>query len=181
MSKCKECKCDVCKIVCGGKGGIHNKEYILDMKNGWTLNHCDASNWYLGYLVMSTTCHKKNFYELTDKELNSLGQNIKWINCHLNSWWEKNIPNDKIEQIYLAYLNESAYKRQLSGEELDEQLHVHIHMLPRTKSMREICGVQILGWDLLKIRNCFPVHYICDFGKREELMKYLIDKYQEHV
>jgi len=181
MSECEVCKCEVCKIIKGKKEGIHDKEYIIDMNNGWTLNHCDASNWYLGYLVLSTTRHVKDFCELENCEPKALGLNIKWINCYLKGWWNCEYkPEDSIEQIYLAYFNEAPYKQGLTDrKELDTQLHVHIHILPRTKKMREICGVQILGWDLLKIRNCFPVGYICDYDKRKELMKYLKGSFEE--
>lgn len=123
---------------------------------------------------MSTTDHVKNFCELKNEELNALGLNIKWMNCYLNSWWNcKYKSSDPIEQIYLVYFNESPYKLGLTEKALNDQLHVHIHILPRTQKMREICGVQILGWDLLKMRNCFPVGYICDYDKRKDLMEYL--------
>jgi len=42
--------CETCEIISGRRNGIHNREYILNFENGWSLNHCDASNAYLGYL-----------------------------------------------------------------------------------------------------------------------------------
>lgn len=178
--------CEVCEILDGKREGIHNERYIIDFENGWALNHCNASNAYLGYLVLSATkrskhTHIKDFIELDDKDLRALGLTIRWVNSQLKQYWAREYTPDRIEQICLAYLNESPYKKKMSEGDVSQHLHVHIHILPRTEAMRNIADGQMLGWDLLKTRDCFPINYLLNDGRREKLMEHLKQQSREEV
>jgi hypothetical protein len=88
-------------------------------------------------------------------------------------------PDDSIEQIYAVYFNEYPYKKGKSTEEIHKYLHVHVHLLTRTRNMRTAKGFdkKNLGWKLIDYIKCFPDDYqILDSGhynKVKEMMEYL--------
>lgn len=169
-------KCDCCKVIKGCVNKCYQK-ILVPLEGGWVLNHYGGSDTYLGRLVLQTQCHYTKWEELQNRELKYLGKNIQLINICLRKFWEKAYPKDCIEQIYATYFNEAPYKKGLIGDKLNEELHVHIHLLPRTKEMREaMCCSDKLGWHLVDCISCFPDDYKLtdkNYIKAKELMEYL--------
>jgi hypothetical protein len=157
--------CEVCEIISGRKGGFRSKDYILELKGDWVLNHYgDSSKGYIGYLVLSTKKHLISWDKLSSYNLQYLGQNIKWIDINLRKCLNGMFRKDRVEQIYFAYFNDSAYILHTQGKarNVGDFLHVHFHILPRTKKMLKICDGNMMAFDLLKLRSQFPIEYICD-------------------
>src|SRR3972149_7872015 len=183
--------CDACTIIWEAdekqKEEIHWREFKFFLKGGWFLNHCGGSNAHLGYLILTASQIDKNrphafdFDSLREEQTNMLGKYLNWIQHQLKEYsmkpdyWSE---NDRIEQIYFAYLNESPYKKfyqnqhKMMKDDVKEDLHVHIHILPRTQSMGEICNGGFLGWDLLKITKRSNYTYF-DVEKKKHLMRFL--------
>jgi len=161
--------CEVCDIISGSKGGFRSKANILNLKGDWVLNHHGTG--YLGYLVLSTKEHLTGWDEISSNNLQNLGPNIKWIDVNFRKCWRNKFPQDPIEQIYFAYFNDSGYILEIQGKERDplNQLHVHIHILPRTKKMLKICNGNMMAFDLLKLREHFPLEYICDDNDKQKI------------
>jgi hypothetical protein len=173
--------CEVCDIIWKEGKGIHARQYKFFLKGGWALNHCDASNAYLGYVILTASQTNKNqphaidFDSLREKQILVLGKYLYWVQRKLKEYW---IKTDPIEQIYFAYLNESPYKKlyqnKIKREELEKELHVHFHILPRTKSMGEISEGESLGFDFIKLMKTKTFKYeYYDLTKKEELMLFL--------
>ena len=130
----EECVC--CKIARGDGCGF--QKIIVNMEGGWVLNHFSASNeTYLGRLVLGTKQHRHDFGALSLDEATTLGRNIKHINQSLRQYWTINYPDDPIELVHVAYLNETPHIRRhiylLSKIQLLRESHVHIHLLTRTQ------------------------------------------------
>jgi diadenosine tetraphosphate (Ap4A) HIT family hydrolase len=177
--------CETCEIISGHKGGFRKEENIIKLNGDWVINHYGKlSDGYVGYLVLSTKDHIKSWEELSDDNLKALGLNIKWITKNLKCYWEKQFsPKDILEQVYFAYFNDSAWIHHIKGQEPDTEvlnsLHVHFHVLPRTHKMLEICHGDMMAFDLLKLRDCFPLEYIClreDDERILNLINYLKNK-----
>lgn len=175
--------CEVCDIIWEEGEGIHAQQYKFFLKGGWALNHCSASDAYLGYVILTASQinkyqpHAINFDSLREKQIIVLGKYLNWIQHQLKEYW---IKSDPIEQVYFTYLNESPYKKlyqnKIKRKELEKHLHVHIHILPRTKSMGEIGKGKYLGWDLInlmKILKTFKYDYLYDLTNKKELMLFL--------
>jgi len=158
----EECHC--CNIIKGCGSGYQSKKYVVELEGGWVLNHfglTDENETYLGRLVLGTKCHRVDWGDLSLKEATTLGLNIQRINHSLRQYWAKNYPEDPIELVHIAYLNEGPYSEKWSGEELLRRLHVHTHLLPRTKQMGEAldyCGKKI-DWHLVDYVGKFPPKY----------------------
>ena len=169
--------CECCKII-GGEGKGYQK-VIVNMEGGWVLNHFGVSNeTYLGRLVLQTKKHRTDFDKLNLNEERTLGSNIKRINSHLRQYWSKIYPEDPIELIHIAYLNETPYIRRLSGKELLNTLHVHIHLLTRTQKIGDMLNycAEKIGWHLVAYVGKFPDEYKVsdeDDEKVIKLMNYL--------
>jgi diadenosine tetraphosphate (Ap4A) HIT family hydrolase len=164
--------CEVCEIINGKMEGFRSKQNILKLRGNWVLNHYgNPSSGYLGYLVLSTKEHLTGWDKLSSDDLINLGLNIKWIDINLRECWGDKFPQDPIEQIYFAYFNDSAYILKIQGKthNTSDLLHVHIHILPRTKKMLKICNGKMMAFDLLKLRERFPLEYICDDGDKRKL------------
>ncbi len=171
----EECVC--CEITQGcGKG---YQKIVVELEGGWVLNHFGTSKeTYLGRLVIQTKEHRTDFGELSAKEATTLGTNIQRINYSLRQYWVKIYPEDPIELIHIAYLNETPYIRRLSGKELLNKLHVHMHILTRTQKMGEALGycAEKIGWHLVDYVDKFPSDYIDiteDDQRVLDLMDYL--------
>ena len=170
-------ECDCCKII-GGEG-VGFQKIIVNMEGGWVLNHFGVSdNTWLGRLVLSTKCHRIDWGDLCFKEAITLGLNIQRINWSLRQYWSKTFPDDPIELVHFAYLNETPFIKCWSGKELLKRLHVHIHLQTRTRKMGEMlnyCDEQI-GWHLQDNVRRFP-SYLKDITKDDkrvvDLMNYL--------
>jgi len=127
-------KCECCEIAQGGGKGY--QKIVVELEGGWVLNHFSVNKeTYLGRLVLGTKCHRVDWGDLSLEEATTLGVNIKRINHSLRQYWAKIYPEDPIELVHIAYLNETPYIKRLSGEKLLRKLHVHLHLLPRTKQM----------------------------------------------
>jgi len=177
----EECVC--CKIARGDGCGF--QKIIVNMKGGWVLNHFSASNeTYLGRLVLATKQHQHDFGNLSSEEAKTLGPNIERINHSLRQYWARNYPKDPIELVHIAYLNETPFINRSSGEKLLKELHVHMHLLPRTKQMGEAldyCGKKI-GWHLVDYIDKFPPRYKVSSMHSERvktLMQYLKESLTE--
>lgn len=155
--------CECCRIIKGGGLGFQDKKYVVELEGGWILNHFGIADkeTYLGRLVLQTKRHCPDWGELCLKEATSLGMNIKRINDSLRQYWARIYPKDPIELVHIAYLNETPFIKRSSGEKLLKELHVHMHLLTRTKQMGEAldyCGKKI-GWHLVDYINKFPPRY----------------------
>ena len=180
--------CVCCKIVKGGGKGY--QKIVVELEGGWVLNHfglTDENETYLGRLVLQTKQHRTDFGDLSLEEATILGMNIKRINHSLRQYWVKIYPEDPIELVHVAYLNEGPYSEKWSGEELLRRLHVHMHLLPRTKQMGEAldyCGKKI-DWHLVDYVDKFPPIYKISslHGERvKALMQYLqVSLYKREV
>ena len=177
----KGCVC--CEIVQGGGKGY--QKIVVELEGGWVLNHFGLSKeTYLGRLVLQTRHHRTDFGNLSFKEATTLGLNIERINHSLRQYWARNYPKDPIELIHIAYLNETPFINRSSGEKLQKELHVHMHLLPRTKQMGEAldyCGKKI-GWHLVDYVDKFPPRYKVSslYGERAKtLMQYLKESLKE--
>jgi len=167
-------KCDCCDAA---EKEMKNGR-LVELEGGWRLNHFGGKEKYLGWLVLQTKCHRRKWEELEDTELKHLGKNIQLININLRKYWNEKYPEDKLEQIYASYLNESPYKKGLKGDELFKQLHVHIHLLVRTRKIYNSleCPKCTLGWHLVDKTHEFPEYLQIsgtDDKKVRDLMKYL--------
>lgn len=175
--------CVCCEIAQGcGKG---YQKIVVELEGGWVLNHFGLSKeTYLGRLVLQRKRNCPDWGELCLKEATSLGMNIKRINDSLRQYWAKNYPEDPIELIHIAYLNETPFIKRSSGEKLLKELHVHMHLLPRTKQIGEAlnyCG-QKIGWHLVDYVDKFPHIYKVSSlhgEKVKTLMQYLKESLKE--
>lgn len=154
-------KCICCKIANGCGEGY--QEIAVELEGGWVLNHFGGGETYLGQLVLGTKCHRPDWGDISLKEATTLGINIQRINHSLRQYWIHNYPEDPIELVHVAYLNESPYINGFSGVELLEQLHVHIHLLTRTRKIGKALGYckDKIGWHLVD-KDCvdkFPPEY----------------------
>ena len=175
--------CEVCKIIWEEGECIHDKRYKFFLTDGWALNHCADSNAYLGYVFLTaaqttkTKPHAYDFDSLRLEQRTALGEYLSWIQSKLKEFWKSNFQNDEIEQVYFAYFNESPYKKlcqkKMKIKDVKNHLHVHFHILPRTKSMRKICNGEMLGWDLLKIAKTVKQEYLYDLKNKKKLMLFL--------
>ena len=164
MGKMEGCEC--CTIIDGEGSGFRANNYIVELEGGWVLNHCGGENTYLGYLILQTKCHRVDFGDLSPEEAKSLGMNIKRINDSIRKYWESIYPEDQVELVHVAYLNETPYIRRhiyLSNRpQLSRESHVHIHLLTRTRKMGEALGycAEKIGWHLLDNVSRFPPNYL---------------------
>ena len=166
--------CEVCKIIKGQEEGIHSKPYILKLKGGWVLNHYgEPTRSYLGYLVLTTKQHVPDFDELSLEEARTLGVHLRCVNKVLREYWKSSFPNDPIQRVYTVYFNETPYIKHLKGNAVSDASHVHMHIMPRTKKMGEICNAQKLGWEFINTIGCFPKYVLCGVEKKIALMEYL--------
>jgi len=174
--------CDCCKVLCGNVDKCYQK-ILITLKGGWVLNHYGGSDTYLGRLVLETYSHIEDWESLNQyTHLKYLGGNLQTICKCLRRYWEKHTEYlDKIEQFNIAYLNESPFKNgYTTGKELTDRLHIHFHILPRTRRMREsLCDPEhILGWHLIDCISCFPEEYQLqnrNYLRAKRLMEYLSD------
>jgi len=157
-------QCVCCKIIKGCGEGY--QKILIKLDGGWVLNHCSAGeSTYLGRLVLQTEKHLHDIAELNEKAQISLGKNITNIIRCLQDYWAKNFTDDSLELVHFAYLNETSYINRhiylLSKEHALEQAHVHIHIIPRAKSMGEAIGycAEKIGWNLLDFVDRFPEKY----------------------
>jgi diadenosine tetraphosphate (Ap4A) HIT family hydrolase len=160
--------CFCCKIAQGKGCGYQAREYVVELDGGWILNHYgERGNSYLGYLVLATKRHVEDIGGLSPEEAQALGTNIMSINSGLRRYWLDNF-DDLIEQIHVAYLNEGPFiDHNLDG------LHVHFHILPRTRRMIPDYDANKIGWRLLDHVREFPEYLRSSDYAKEALMRYL--------
>ena len=172
----QECIC--CKIAKGRGEGY--QKIVVELEGGWVLNHFDGGKTYLGQLVLGTKCHRIDWGDISLKEATTLGINIQRINHSLRQYWINNYPDDIVELVHIAYLNETPYihrhthllnKAQFLGES-----HVHMHLLTRTRKMGEAMGycAEKIDWHLLDYIDRFPNEYKV-LGKDDNQVKGLMN------
>jgi hypothetical protein len=170
-------ECYSCDVIAGKKSGIQAKEYVVELEGDWVLNHYAGKGGYLGYLILQTKQHRAEFFELTSSETNTLGFNIQRINQCLRHYWSSKYPDDTVERVYIAYLNETPYIRYhsglITGEAILEESHVHFHLLTRTREMLRKLNSENLAWDLLKNLDRFPDYLRSSDNDKISLMEYL--------
>ena len=165
-----ECIC--CKIA-GGSGEGYQK-LVVELEGGWVLNHYfTEGGTFLGRLVIVTKAHRVDWGYLSSEELKTLGINIQRINNSLRQYWAINYPEDQIELVHVAYLNESPYIECKIEEELLQSLHVHLHLLTRTKAIRENlnCCIKQIGWHLEDELLKFPKYLKVNNREDVEVIK----------
>jgi hypothetical protein len=69
--------------------------------------------------------------ELTDRELRSLGPNIKALDWALSRYWHLQYPDDPVRRVYVVYFFESEFE----SPPAKEPFHLHIHVIPRPQSL----------------------------------------------
>ena len=159
--------CFSCDVVAGKKVGFQAKEYVIELNGGWILNHCSASNAYLGYLILATKKHVEDLNKLSSNEAKALGINIKSIHDSLTAYWADNF-DDQIERLHVAYLNEGPFIDKNMNES-----HVHFHILPRTKKMIPDYNGNKIGWHLLDYVKVFPEYLTKSDDDKKNLMIFL--------
>jgi len=169
-------KCECCKIIKGCGEGYQKK--LVELDGGWVLSHCGAGEkTYLGRLILQTKIHIHDFDKLGQQEQESLGTNIKLINEHLRKCWTEMFPEDPIELIHCAYLNETPYIHRhtylWNKAQLFAVSHVHMHLLTRTQKMGEALGycAEKIGWHLLDYVAKFPDKYKVTSNNDERVIR----------
>jgi len=118
-----------------------------------------------------------DFDKLGQQEQESLGTNIKLINEHLRKCWTEMFPEDPIELIHCAYLNETPYIHRhtylWNKAQLFAVSHVHMHLLTRTQKMGEALGycAEKIGWHLLDYVAKFPDKYKVTSNNDERVIR----------
>jgi len=164
-----EDNCECCKAA------IDNRHILIKLEGGWTLNHFGGKEKYLGRLLLQTQIHRPDWGDLSLEEIKIIGEHIQRISSSLRRYWIQQY-NDPIEQIYVVYLNDKPYKNYISDEgsrEIDKELHVHLHLLPRTKETRECLNKHkndALGWHLVDYIYLFPPQYKITDNYEPEVM-----------
>ena len=97
---------------------------------------------FLGWLVAQPVEHRMTFSDLTKIELEEFGVSMQRLERALKRAYDSMFPNDIVEIVYLVRLGESTLAT-------PAEWHVHLHVLPRTFSMRKKCD----GWDIHKCRE----------------------------
>jgi diadenosine tetraphosphate (Ap4A) HIT family hydrolase len=97
---------------------------------------------FLGWLVAQPLKHRMTFSEMSREELEEFGIVMERLEKALRDSYNAMYPTDPIEIVYLTRLGESTLVK-------PAEWHVHVHMLPRTASMRG----KSEGWEIWKCRE----------------------------
>ncbi len=164
-------KCTSCQIRDGkSEKSYQAKRYHVKLDGGWMLNHCGSPDSYLGYLILQTNKHVIDLEKLDDDQAKALGTNIRVIDSSLRKYWRAHFPDDPIERVHVAYLNEGPF---IDEDKNTKKSHVHLHILPRTKGMMPSRERSIIGWCLVYLVGYFPEYLRGTDEERTGLMTYL--------
>lgn len=97
---------------------------------------------FLGWLVSQPIEHRMTFSEMSTEELEEFGVVMERLEKTLKSAYNTMYPHDPIEIVYLTRMGESTLPR-------PTEWHVHLHMVPRTISMKG----KSEGWEIQKSRE----------------------------
>ena len=140
--------CDGCNINDRGLPGG-----FINLPGDWILSHYRGSEGFLGWLALQPECHKMGVKDLNEKELQALGPNIKKIEIALEKYWGKWFSSDQTQRIYIVYYFESVF------DERPSNFHMHIHLIPRTETMRPLLNMKsgdVNAWKIYKISKKTP-------------------------
>jgi diadenosine tetraphosphate (Ap4A) HIT family hydrolase len=119
--------CSGCEISQGLKsvpGGV------IKLPGDWVVNHYGGAEGFLGWLALQPRFHRMALSELTDRELQNLGPNIRSLDRGLSQYWRLRYPSDPVERVYVVYFFESEFE----SPPMARPYHLHIHIIPRFKS-----------------------------------------------
>lgn len=148
--------CEVLKDPNKARGGI-----VITLPGNWALNHYseNSKNNFLGWLVLQPRCHRMDWSNLSQEEVKAIGENIERVSASLRRAWSHlfSDPLDDIERVYVVSFSETG--------------HQHIHLIPRTKRMRQICND---AWKTPELYAKLPLEYQVVGSKNEQRVKQLM-------
>jgi len=152
--------------LCKSCGIYHGRERppggFVKLGEHWFVNHYMGPEGFFGWLALSPVKHFNNIFEIdknNEEILKDLGTQFKKLCEALRDYWKTTKyfkkDKDKIKKIYLALLAESIndkndhddielYKK-LKGKKELEKWHLHFHVIPRYKNLKEF-----EGWNIYK-------------------------------
>ena len=133
---------DTCRS-CGIRTGREKVEGgFIQLGKYWMVNHYKGEDRFLGWLVLQPIEHRVGSSQMCEDELKEFGIVSERLEKVLIQVCNTMHPNDTVDLVYLVRFAESVLEEPL-------EWHIHWHMIPRTKAMKEKGAV---GWNIAKWR-----------------------------
>lgn len=125
MSYADSCSgCEISQGLTSVPGGV------VKLPGDWVVNHYGGSEGFLGWLALQPRFHRMALAELTVREPQNLGPNIKSLDGALSQYWRLRFPSDPVKRVYVVYFFESEFE----SPPAPRPYHLHIHIVPRFQS-----------------------------------------------
>ena len=134
----------------------------IKLQGKWSLFHNGDKRTFLGWLLLVPQTHYERWSCLGAAESKWLVPHIKQIDMSLRKYWEEKFQKDPIQRVYIVAFAESRVNSP----------HVHFHLIPRTKRMKQKIRLIAKGWRIYKV----PGRIRRGTSKYRELQKYVIHK-----
>jgi hypothetical protein len=148
--------CSGCRI---SQGLISKPGGLLKLPGDWVANQYAGGEGYLGWLALQPRFHRMELGQLSTTELECLGPNISSLDGGLRAYWRLQYPSDPVEKVYVVYFFESPNE----DPPPNERFHLHIHVIPRFKSLDHFLRCQPTGptwpdgWEVAKLTKAGKV------------------------